>query len=220
VWTPAPVDPPPLLAPLGVAVVVDDALDPVIKATLRRAASHLQDAGYDIEEIAPPELARVAELWSEIGLAEIGAMLRPIIATLGDQGMQRFMDDLWAWKGTADLARYQAALREREALLIKWQVFLDTYPLILMPACGERALPFDIDTQGRPALERMFEALKYQLASPVLGIPSLALPMGAHDGQPAGIQIVSRRFREDLCLRAGEIIEANEPPATPIDVKW
>jgi Asp-tRNA(Asn)/Glu-tRNA(Gln) amidotransferase A subunit family amidase len=55
---------------------------------------------------------------------------------------------------------------------------------------------------------------------PVLGFPSLALPVGMHEGQPMGIQIVSRRFREDLCLAAGEIIEFREPPVTPIDVKW
>jgi amidase len=32
-----------------------------------------------------------------------------------------------------------------------------------------------------------------------------------------GVQIVSGKFREDLCLAAGAIIEAKEPPITPID---
>jgi amidase len=54
----------------------------------------------------------------------------------------------------------------------------------------------------------------------VLGLPSLAVPMGVHDGLPNGIQIVTRRFREDLCLAAGEIIESCEPPIAPIDVRW
>ncbi len=219
-WTPAPLDPSPLRAPLGVAVAIDDNLDHTIKATLRRAASHLQDAGYDVEEIVPPDLARVADLWSEIGLAEIGALLRPVIATIGDKDMQRFMEDLWELKGVADLARYQAALRERDVILTKWQVFLDTHPIILMPSCAELSLPAGIDTQGLKAVKRMLEALRYQLAIPVLGLPSLAVPMGTHDNLPIGVQIVSRRFREDLCLSAGEIIEAREPPVCPIDVKW
>ena len=220
VWTPAPLDPSPLRAPLGVAVAVEDNLDHTIKATLRRAASHLQDAGCDVEEIAPPDLTRVADLWSEIGLAEIGALLRPVIATIGDKDMQRFMEDLWELKGVADLARYQAALRERDVILTKWQVFLDTYPIVLMPSCTELSLPAGIDTQGIKAVKRMLEALKYQLAIPVLGLPSLAVPMGLHDNLPIGIQIVSRRFREDLCLSAGEIIESREPPVCPIDVTW
>jgi amidase len=220
VWVPAPLDPPPLAAPISVAVAIDDTLPPAIKATLRRAAAHLADAGYAIEEVSPPELMRTAELWAEIGLAEIGANLRPMIPALGDEGMKRFMDDLWELKGTADIVRYQAALREREVLLIKWQLFLDKHPIILMPACAEHSLPTGFDTHGPEALNRALEALRYQLAIPVLGLPSLALPMGLNGTQPAGIQIVSRRFREDLCLAAGEIIEAREPPVAPIDVKW
>ena len=220
VWTPAPIDPPPLSAPHGVAVSIDDALPPAIKATLRRAASHLREAGYDVEEVSPPGIERLSELWADIGLAEIGAMLRPIIPATRDEGMQVFMETFWQLRGDHDLATYQAALREREAILIKWQVFLDTHPLILMPSCAEHSLPVGIDTQGKDGVTRMLNALKYQLAIPVLGLPSLAVPMGLHDGLPNGIQIVTRRFREDLCLAAGEIIEAREAPITPIDVKW
>ena len=220
VWTPAPLDPSPLQAPHGVAVAIDDALPHPIKATLRRAAVHLQDAGYDVEEVSPPAIDRLSELWADIGLAEIGAMLRPVIPATGDKGMQAFMDVFWELRGSGDLATYQAALREREAILIKWQIFLDTHPLILMPACAEQALPVGIDTQGPDAVKRMLNALKYQLAIPVLGLPSLAVPMGQRDGLPDGIQIVSRRFREDLCLAAGELIESREPPVCPIEPKW
>ncbi|MCE9523100.1 MAG: amidase [Alphaproteobacteria bacterium] len=220
VWTPAPLDPPHLQAPHGVAIAIDDALPPAIKATLRRAGSHLREAGYDVEEASPPGIERLSELWADIGLSEIGSLLRPIIPTTGDAGIKAFIDTFWELRGTGDVATYQAALREREAILIKWQVFLDTHPLILMPSCAEQSLPVGIDTQGKDGVTRMLNALKYQLAIPVLGLPSLAVPMGLHDGLPTGIQIVTRRFREDLCLAAGEIIEAREPPACPIDVKW
>jgi amidase len=221
-WIPAPLNPPPFNAPVGVAVAIDDTLPSAVKATLRRAASHLQDAGYDVEEIAPPELDRVAALWSDIGLGELGALLRPLIATIGDEGMQRFWEDLWELGGgpTIDLAKYQTALRVREVLLTKWQVFMDTHPLILMPSCGELSVPVGMDTQGKDAVARMLHALRFQLAIPVLGLPSLAVPMGTHDNLPIGIQIISRKFREDLCLAAGELIEAREPPVCPIDVKW
>jgi amidase len=69
-------------------------------------------------------------------------------------------------------------------------------------------------------VKRLLAAMKYQISLPVLGFPGLALPMGTHDGLPIGIQIVSRRFREDLCLNAGELIEFREAPVTPIDPKW
>ena len=88
------------------------------------------------------------------------------------------METFWELRGGGDLASYQAALREREAISIKWQVFLDTHPLILMPSCAEQFLPVGIDTQGADGVKRMLNALKYQLAIPVLGLPSLAVPMG------------------------------------------
>jgi hypothetical protein len=34
---------------------------------------------------------------------------------------------------------------------------------------------------------------------------------------PVGVQIVANRFREDLCLRAAETIEARGTPPAPID---
>jgi amidase len=34
---------------------------------------------------------------------------------------------------------------------------------------------------------------------------------------PVGVQVVSGRFREDLCLSAGEAIEAGGTPPSPID---
>jgi amidase len=34
---------------------------------------------------------------------------------------------------------------------------------------------------------------------------------------PVGVQVVSGRFREDLCMLAGEAIEAGGTPSAPVD---
>jgi amidase len=34
---------------------------------------------------------------------------------------------------------------------------------------------------------------------------------------PVGVQVVASRYREDLCLLAGEAIEAGGTPPSPID---
>ena len=47
--------------------------------------------------------------------------------------------------------------------------------------------------------------------------PSLAVPVGRHGRLRPGVQIMAPRFREDLCLAAGEVIEAAEGIVTPID---
>jgi amidase len=89
-----------------------------------------------------------------------------------------------------------------------------------MPACAEVALPTNLDAQGMDGAARVIEAIRFQLMLPVLGLPGLAVPVGMHEGLPLGVQIVSRRFREDLCLDAGSIIEAHEGPRAPIDPRF
>jgi amidase len=63
----------------------------------------------------------------------------------------------------------------------------------------------------------IFDALAPILAPALLGLPCLAVPTGLHGNIPTGVQLVAARFREDLCLDAGEAIEARAAIATPID---
>ncbi|MBV8094051.1 MAG: hypothetical protein JO110_12690 [Acetobacteraceae bacterium] len=55
------------------------------------------------------------------------------------------------------------------------------------------------------------------LIAPALGLPSLAVPVGTDGQLRMGVQILAGRFHEDLCLEAGEVIEAVEGAVTPID---
>jgi amidase len=48
-------------------------------------------------------------------------------------------------------------------------------------------------------------------------LPGLAVPVGSHGKLRTGVQIMAMRNREDLCLDAGEVIEAAEGIVTPID---
>jgi amidase len=53
--------------------------------------------------------------------------------------------------------------------------------------------------------------------SPLLGLGGLAVPVGRHGALRTGVQIIPARFREDLALGAGEVIEAAEGVVPPID---
>ena len=63
----------------------------------------------------------------------------------------------------------------------------------------------------------MLQALAQLLELAMLGLPCVAVPAGLHEGVPLGVQIVAGRFREDLALDAGEVVEAALGLATPID---
>ena len=45
------------------------------------------------------------------------------------------------------------------------------------------------------------------LATATLGLPGLSVPTGLVDSLPVGVQLVATKFREDLLLAAGEVIE-------------
>jgi len=40
-----------------------------------------------------------------------------------------------------------------------------------------------------------------------MGLPAANVPANENDGQPVGVQIVGRRFREDMILDAAEVVE-------------
>lgn len=215
IWAPAPLTGPP--RPLRAALVIEDGVTAAAKDAVRRSGRHLSDAGYEVDEITPPRLDRLTALWFDIGLCELGATLLPSMSKIGDADMEKAMSDLWALFGHRDLDRYQAALRERDTIVRQWQAFLTDYAVVVLPACAVQAFAFDCDTQGREALAKMIFEFRYQIGLPVLGLPVLAVPMGVQDGLPMGVQILSGKYREDLCLAAGRIIECNEPAITPIN---
>ena len=219
-WVPAPLVGEPMARPARVALVVEPegwAVAAPVAAAVRQAGAYLASAGYHVEEATPPDLRRVSELWHPIGMTDLNLSLRPLLKDVADPGLESFINNWWEIKGGADLEGYLTALAERDTLLRRWQEFMETYPLIIMPSCPEVAVPVDIDMQGRDGAARMLEALSFQLTLPVLGLPGLAVPVGSFDGLPLGVQVVSRRYREDLCLEAGEVIEAHAGRLTPIE---
>jgi amidase len=222
-WTPAPLVGEPPARPTRAALVTeveDIPVHPAAVAAVRAAGAALGAAGYQVDEITPPQLARAAELWHPIGLSDLNLSLRPLLKDAGDPGIEQFINAWWELKGGADLTAYLNTLAERDTVLRAWNLFMETYPIIVMPSCSEVALPVNEDMQGQAGAVRVLEALRFQLVLPVLGLPGLAVPTAPVDGLPMGVQVVSRRYREDLCLEAGEIIEAHMGPCTPIDPRF
>ena len=66
-------------------------------------------------------------------------------------------------------------------------------------------------------LPRRLTQVNSQIAIPFLGLPGLTVSTGLVGRVPVGVQVVSGRYREDLCLLAGEAIEAGGTPPSPVD---
>src|SRR5437899_158031 len=108
------------------------------------------------------------------------------------------------------------ARRRRDRFVWRWGRFMRRDPVGMRPTMGDLARPHNLDTT-REGATRVLDSIRVSLISPVLGIPALAVPVGSHGRLRPGVQILAPRFREDLCLDAGEVIEAAEGVVAPID---
>jgi amidase len=122
-----------------------------------------------------------------------------------------------AYASVLDYDGYIGAFGRRATILRQWMLFLERYPLLLMPVSSLKPVPLDYDQQGDAAVARMLTAHHPMLAVSMLGLPGLAVPVGQAGDTPLGVQLVAGRFREDICLAAAEVIEARSPAAIPIE---
>ena len=87
-------------------------------------------------------------------------------------------------------------------------VFLEQHPLVLTPFFMRPLYPWNYDAQGFAQTKDLFDAAIYSYGVNYLGLPAGVVPVGLVEGLPAGVQIVGRRFREDLILDAMAAVEA------------
>jgi amidase len=219
--TDVPLEGPPPKRPIRVALVADPAgrggVEPAVADAVRRAGRSLEAAGYAVEEVEPPELGAVADLWGALAMDDTIAALEPAAAQYGDEGIKRALG-LWrAIYPARDTRHVLEGLAQRDRLLRLWELFLEERPIVVTPVSNERAFPLDLDLVDVETTRRIMGAQIMQLAVPVLGLPAVSVPTGVVDGVPMGVQITAGRFREDLCLDAAAAIEARAPMATPID---
>ena len=191
--------------------------DPAVSVAVRQAARWLEEAGYTVEETAPPRLEEAARLFFTLVRTEERAGTTKVIEQLGDDALRRARASTMAYASELDFDGYVKAFGRRASILREWMLFFERYPLLLMPVSWQRPFPVDYDQQGDEAVARMLSAHHPMLAVSTLGLPGLAIPTGFADGIPIGVQLVAGRFNEELCLSAGEVIEARQPVATPID---
>ena len=102
---------------------------------------------------------------------------------------------------------YRAGLADRTRMMRAWNVFLDTYPLVLTPFLMRPVYPWNYDALGQSQTKDIFDAAVYSYGINYLGLPAGVVPVDLVESLPAGVQLVGRRFREDVILDAMAAIE-------------
>jgi len=218
-WAPAPLEGPPREKRAALCLN-PDGLDPVpeVRAAVADAGERLKRAGWTVEEIPnTPPLREAADwnrkLWLGDGYeAQLAAAEKE-----GDPGALACLRGNRAKVTPFDQADFSKALTRRATLAREWLMFLEKYAVLLMPVSGELPFPDQLDRKDDASFARVWHAQLTQIAIPFMGLPGLTVSTGMVGKVPVGVQVVSGRFREDLCLAAGEAIEAGGVPPSPID---
>jgi len=215
-WVPAPLEGPAM--PKRVAMCLNpDGLDPVpeVKAAVADAGKRLARAGWIVEEITnTPPLREAADLQTKLWLGDGYEAQLETAEREGDPGALACLRGNRAKVHPFDLSK---ALTRRATLTREWLAFFENYAVLLMPVSGELPFPDQLDRKDDASFARVWHAQLPQIAVPFMGLPGLTVSTGLVGRVPIGVQLVSGRYREDLCLAAGEAIEAGGTPSAAID---
>lgn len=183
-------------------------VDPRIVADIDRAAAALKAAGWTVEEPTPPSLLEAMELNIDLWFCDGYADQAAAVERDGDLGARTAVGHHAARAAGFDIKRFSDVFPRRAAQMRLWRRFTADYPLVLMPVSSELPFKRDEDLAGEAALDRIWRAQITQMAIPLLGLPAMSFATGVENAIPCGIQLVAAPWREDVCLMAGEVLEA------------
>jgi amidase len=218
-WVPAPLEGPAVpkraalcLRPDGLEAVAD------VKAAVADAGKRLERAGWVVEEIEnTPPLREAADLQAKLWLGDGYEAQLDAAEREGDPGALACLRGNRARVFPFDASEFSRALVRRATLTREWLQFFETYSVLLMPVSSELPFPDGLDLRDEASFTRVWRAQLPQIAIPFMGLPALTVSTGLVGRVPVGVQVVSTRYREDLCLLAGEAIEAGGTPMMPVD---
>lgn len=217
-WVPAPLEGPPKLRhaafclhPAGMTIA------PEVETALLDAAHRLRLAGWIVEQLDDlPPLREAADLQAQLWLGADYESWLDLATRDGDTGAQAVLRGVQPMMLKFDAKTLDMILRRRATLTRQWQIFLEAYPVILLPVSAELCFPDQLDRQGDLGFQRVWQAQLTQIALPFFGLPALTVSTRLAGTTPVGVQFIAGRFREDLCLDAGAAIEAYGVPPSPV----
>lgn len=215
-FMPVPLDGPPrprlaalCLRPGGMAIV------PEVEAALKDAGRRLEAAGWEVELVDDvPPLREATELNFKLWLGDGFDAFRALVEREGDPGALAVLAGFERVSPEMPPDVVAKALQARMPICRAWSLFLDRYAVLLVPVSGE--LPFAQD-RDLTDFDAVLAAQLVQTGLPVMGLPGLTVSTAMTGQTTTGVQIIAARYREDLCLLAGEALEAGGTPPSPID---
>lgn len=177
-----------------------------IVENLDRAASILEAAGYQVEEIETPSIAEAAKAWLQVTNFEMKRTLEPVFKEHGSAIINQIFEGYYQLEDMVDAEGYLLGIAERTRMMREWNLLLADYPLVLTPYLMRPGYPSDYD-ETFEGVEDLFRSSIYSYGVNYIGMPAGHVPVDLVDEMPSGVQLIGQKWREDLILDAMEVIE-------------
>lgn len=186
-------------------------LHPEVSAALDTARDALIDAGYQVEEIDPPQLQEAATVGYRALMGEVLALMEPAIRAQGSKAINDVFDEYFRQFPPYKDAELLQMMAKRTYYARAWSELLQGYPLVLTPFLPQPFFSPDRDLQGADGMREAIGSAFWSYAMNYMGLPAGCVPARLADlpqgPQPINVQIVARRWREDLAVDACIAIE-------------
>ena len=192
----------------------DYVVDPQVEREVRAAAAALAAAGAIVEEVDLGWTREVADAWGEHWSVYLAAWFGDTLPEFGDK-MDPTVKRLIEHGLKMDAVTFKRLEISRNAAWAKLAAVHRDYDALLCPTMAQLPLPIDTDeyAQYHTQEDGRYFALdmtsQFNFTSPC---PALSVPAGWSDeGLPVGLQIITRKDRDDVALRIGAAVEAVRP---------
>ena len=187
-------------------------LHPDVDAALTAARDALSDAGYAVEEIEVPELFDTATEGYRALRTEVKHLMGPDIDALGSDTIRENFELCFRhFPLFEDMTEYLQVIARRTHFARRWSLLLETHPLVLTPFLPFPFFAPDRDIEGDEGFRDSLGAGHWSFSMNYIGLPAGNLPARLAETPqgpvPIGVQIVGRRWREDLVVDAMAAIE-------------
>ncbi|PZS10821.1 MAG: amidase [Acidimicrobiales bacterium] len=191
-------------------------IDPSVQKAMQRAAAALQTHGYELVDDTPPGINDAAAAWAQLMTSD-ARRIWPALEQVASAGGKQFMETMFDLIPAIGHDDYAQLFVTRHKLARAWGEHQNRVPLVLAPIFAGPAFLAGSDLAGPCAAARIVEGLRATLVVNLLGLPSVAVPVGLVNHLPQAVQLIGPRFGEEICLQAAEVIEAAVERITPIN---
>ncbi len=195
------------------------ALHPEVEKALDTAKEALIDAGYEVEEVEPPNVFECGRNGYRALMGEVLTMMKSDIEAAGSKTIQEIFGVYFQEFPPIVETEWVQMLAQRSQYAREWSLFMQDYPLVLSPFLPQPFFKPDRDTEGAEGVHEVLGCAVYSYSMNFLGLPAACVPARLAElpngPQPINVQIAARRWREDLAVDAAAAIEARVGSMAP-----